>query len=107
MQRLNQIHSAYTRMKIALREDPNCPNASLSIAAENFPNMLKEIYDSSTKQTKHAEQETGKGNILEDEEGKTIGNRRKQLRDKFYSQEGTSYREQNVSDFVISGQILV
>lgn len=94
MQRLNQIHSAYTRMKIALREDPNCPNTSLTIAADNFPKMLKEIYDPSAK---HVEQETEKGNILEDDDGKTIGSRRKQLRDKFFSQEGMSHREQNVS----------
>ena len=97
MQRLNQIHSAYTRMKIALREDPNCPNTSLTIAADNFPKMLKEIYDPSAKHAKHVEQETEKGNILEDDDGKTIGSRRKQLRDKFFSQEGMSHREQNVS----------
>ena len=49
MQRLEKIHSAYTRMKRALREDQNRPNAtSLSVAAENFPNILKEIYDSSS-----------------------------------------------------------
>ena len=98
MQRLEKIHSAYTRMKRALREDPNRPNAtSLSVAAENFPNILKEIYDSSTKLSKQVEEETGKGNVLEDKDGKTIGSRRKLLRDKFYSKEGTSYREQNVS----------
>ena len=98
VQRLNQIHSAYTRMKITLREDPNRPNTSLSIASDNFPAILKEIYDPSARLKKEVERETEKGNILKDEEGKTIGSRRKQLRQKFYFQEGMSYRE-NVSNY--------
>ena len=77
------------------------PNTSLSIASDNFPAMIRQIYDSSAKLTKHVELEEEKGNILKDEEGKTIGSRRKQLRQKFYSQEGLSHREQNVSNFSI------
>ena len=97
MQRLNQIHSAYTRMKIALRDDPNCPDVGLSMISEQLPNELRQIYDPSAKRSKANDHDEMKGNVLADNTGETIGGRRKQLRQKFYGHESASYREQNVS----------
>ena len=97
MRKLDQIHLAYTRMKIALRDDPNEPDAGLSMISDNLPNELRQIYDPAAKRLNSVEQDEMKGNLLEDNEGQTIGHRRKQLRQKFFGQESISHREQHVS----------
>ena len=97
MRRLNQIHSAYTRMKMALRDDPICSDHGLSMISDQLPNELRQIYDPSAKRSKVTEYEETKGNVLKDNIGDTIGHRRKQLRQKFYGHESISYREQHVS----------
>ena len=84
-------------MKIALRDDPNMPDTGLSIISDHLPNELRKIYDPSAKHSKGIDQEEVKGNVLEDNEGKTIGHRRKQLRQKFFGHESVPFREQNVS----------
>ena len=83
-------------MKIALRDDPNCPDAGLSRISDQLPNELRQIYDPSAKRSKTNHEEI-KGNVLPDNTGETIGHRRKELRQKFYGHESVSYREQNVS----------
>ena len=80
-------------MKIALRDIPNQPDVGLSMISDNLPNELRQIYDPATKLSKIIDQDDIKGNLLEDTEGKTIGHRRKQLRQKFFGQESMSHRE--------------
>ena len=100
MKRLDQIHLAYTRMKIALRDDPHVPDTGLSMISDNLPNELRQIYDPAAKVSNTDELKAIEGNMLKDKEGKTIGHRRKQIRQKFYGQEGITQRDQAVSIIV-------
>ena len=84
-------------MKIALRDDPNCPDTGLSMISDQLPTELTQIYDPFAKRSKADNLDEMKGNVLIDNTGETIGHRRKQLRQKFFGHESTSYREQYVS----------
>ena len=99
MKKLEKIHAAYTRMKIGLRENPAVPDTRLSIISDNLPTELLEILEPSYQLRNANEDEStmSRGNLLQDNEGITIGHRRKQLREKAFKLEGTSHKEQNVS----------
>ena len=101
MKKLEKIHAAYTRMKIGLRENPAVPDTRLSMISDNLPTELLEILEPSSQLRNANEDESTmtRGNLLQDNEGITIGHRRKQLREKAFKLEGTSYKEQNVSLF--------
>jgi len=87
-------------MKIALRDDPDCPDVGLSMISDQLPNELRQIYDPSAKRFKANANDETKGNVLVDNAGETIGHRRKQLRQKFFGHEGTTNREQHVSIYI-------
>ena len=89
-------------MKTALRDDPNRPDPALSMISDNLPEELKQLYDPVAKRLKLAEANKVDGNLLEDQAGHTIGNRRKELIGRFFEQETLTHREQHVGEIILA-----
>ncbi len=99
---LERLHRKYEIIKASLKK-PGEQEKSLSMVSVDLPDRLREIAKRSSSKapptpvaaaTASGCQPTGEGNTLEDKSGKTIGDRRKVLRDKAYGAERVESKRQ-------------
>merc|ERR1712142_125745 len=81
--RLDQIHSHYANMKVALRDDPGKPDLGLSMISDTLPREMMAQFEPSLaalKKAANVNEDQTSGNLLVDDSGLSIGERRKKLK---------------------------
>ena len=97
--RIDQIHSHYVNMKLALREDSNRDDVGLSMISDQLPKDMMAQYEPPSATTSSKKSDSP-GNVLVDDRGMSIGERRKRLKyGNFNDEDDQHLSHRDVSNF--------